>query len=67
MKKWLLTNLHEISFYMGIAVILLAFFAPRHYIVVAGILMILVDDDAIKTRIEKWFPSLACKIEEWTK
>lgn len=67
MKKYILSQLTQVSAWIGIALILMAFFAPRSYIVIAGALLILTDDEALKSWVAKRSPWLANKIEEWTK
>jgi hypothetical protein len=67
MKKYLLTQLSQVSAWIGLLVILSAFFASRTTIVVFGGLLILTDDEALKGWVSRNAPWLTNKIEEWTK
>lgn len=67
MKKYLLTQLTQVSAWIGLTLILVAFIAPREYIALLGIALILTDDEALKTWVAKRSPWLAAKIEEITK
>ena len=67
MKKYLLAQLSQVSAWIGILIILSAFFASRTTIVVFGGLLILTDDEALKAWVSRNAPWLVSKIEEWTK
>jgi hypothetical protein len=57
MKKYLLTQLSQVSAWIGLLIILSAF----------GGLLILTDDEALKGWVSRNAPWLTNKIEEWTK
>lgn len=67
MKKYILAQLTQVSAWIGLLIIIAAFIAPRGYIVIFGVALILTDDEALKTWVAKRSPWLAAKIEEWTK
>ncbi len=67
MKKYILKQITEVTAWIGLAIIIMAFMAPRHYIAIAGVLIIAGDQDAMQAWITKKSPWLATKIEEWTK
>jgi len=67
MKKWLFKNLTEISFYIGVAIIALAFLAPREYIALTGVLLISTDDDALKAWVAKHAPGITKWFEDMAK
>lgn len=66
MKKYILTQLTQVSSWIGVLIIVMALIVPRQYIVFLGIALILVDDAALKAWIAKQSPWLAAKINEWT-
>lgn len=67
MKKYILAQLTQASFWIGVSIILLAVVAPRTYIMGFGVLLILVGDEIINKWLSKQSARLAAKIEEWTK
>jgi hypothetical protein len=67
MKKYLLAQLSQVSAWIGLLIILSAFFASRSTIVVFGVLLILTDDEALKGWVSRRAPWLTARIEEWTK
>ena len=67
MKKYLLAQLRQVSAWIGLLIILSAFFASRTTIVIFGALLILTDDEALKGWVSRLAPWLTAKIDEWTK
>ncbi len=67
MAKWFFAQLTQVSAWIGLAVVISAVLLPREYIAILGVVLILVDDDILKNLMNKYAPSLAKKIEEWTK
>ena len=67
MKKYLLAQLTQVSAWIGLLIILSAFFASRTTIVIFGALLILTDDEALKGWVSRRAPWLTSKIDEWTK
>lgn len=66
MKKYILSQLTQVSAWIGILIVLGAFFAPRSYIVFFGIALALTDDAALKAWVAKRSPWIAKKLDEWT-
>ena len=58
MKKYILNLLTQISAWIGIAIIIAAFFAPREYIVFLGIALIFTHDESLKNWIAKQSPRI---------
>lgn len=67
MKKYILGQLTQVSFWIGIILVVAAGIVPRMYIISMGIALILTNDEALKAWVVKQSPWLAAKIEEWTK
>lgn len=67
MKKYILSQLTQVSTWIGIVVFLAAFCAPREYIAFLGIALVLTHDEWLKNWVNKEAPWLAAKIDEWTK
>lgn len=65
MQKYILGQLSQVSFWIGVVLVLIAFTAPRVYIVILGIALMLTDDAALKGWLAKRSPWLAAKIQEW--
>lgn len=66
-KKYIISQLVEVTAWIGLILIFAAFFAPREYIAVFGVVLIALDDKALRDWVLKKAPGLAAKIEEWTK
>jgi len=67
MKKWFLLQLTEVSAWIGFIIVLSAFFAPREYIAILGVLLIATDDVALKNWVAKHVPGLTKWFEELAK
>lgn len=67
MKKYIITNLTQISFYIGLLLACSAFILPRQYIFLLGVILILLDDNILKNWVDKYAPGIKAKIEEWTQ
>lgn len=67
MKKYLLAQLAQVSAWIGIVIIVAAFIAPREYIAILGIALILTDDEALKGWVNKHAPGIAKWFEDLTK
>ncbi len=65
MKKYLISQLTQVSAWIGVCVILAAFFAPRSVIVVLGVLLILTDDEWLRAFVTKSAPKVEKKINEF--
>jgi hypothetical protein len=66
MKKYLLAQLTQVSAWIGLIIIIAAFIAPREWIAVGGLALILTDDEALKGWVAKHAPWIAKKFEDWT-
>lgn len=64
MKKWFFLQLTEVSAWLGLIIILSAFFAPREYIAILGVVLIATDDEALKAWLAKRSPGIAKWFEE---
>jgi len=64
MKKYLISQLTQISAWIGLLLVVSAFLVPRSWILVFGILLIITDDEALKGWVAKRAPWLTKKIEE---
>lgn len=67
MKKYILAQLSQVSAWIGLLIILSAFFASRSTIALFGLILILTDDAALKGWVSRNAPWLARKINEWTE
>ncbi len=67
MKKYLLTQLTQVSAWIGVFIIIGAFLAPREYIAIFGLLLILTDDEALKGWVAKHAPGMVKWFEDLTK
>lgn len=67
MKKWFLAQLTQVSAWIGAIIIVSAFIAPREYIAIFGILLIITDDEALKNWLAKRSPKLQAWLEGLTK
>lgn len=56
--KYLIRKLTEISAWLGFFTILAAFFLPRDYIALLGVIFILIPDELIKNWITKEAPAI---------
>ena len=65
MKNWLKQQVTEITAWAGAAVIIGAFFLPRSFLVVLGIILIATDDKKAAEWVAKKAPGLAKAIESW--
>lgn len=57
----------QVSAWLGVGLIIAAFIAPRAYIVILGVLLILTDDEWLKAWVAKHAPGIATWIDEQTK
>lgn len=67
MRKYLLSQLLQVSAWIGFGLILCAFVAPRWFIILLGALLILTDDEKLKGWVAKNAPGLSAWIDEKTK
>lgn len=67
MKKYLLSRLLEPSTWIGLALILGAFIAPRWFILLVGAALIFSGDSWLKGWVSRNAPGIASAIDEWTK
>ena len=67
MKKWFLLQLTEVTAWIGFILILSAFFAPREYIAILGVVLIATDDEALKAWLAKRSPKLQAWFQELSK
>lgn len=67
LKMWLLAQLTQITAYIAVVFMFLAIFAPREYIFIIALLLLLTDDDWAMKAMKKIAPELTKKIEEWSK
>lgn len=67
MKKYILAQLSQVSAWIGLLVILSAFFASRTTIALFGLILILTDDEALKGWVARNAPWLTRKINQWTE
>lgn len=63
--KYLLSRLIEPSTWVGIAIIIGAFFAPRWFIILMGVILIFTGDAWLKAWVEKHAPGISIWIEKW--
>jgi hypothetical protein len=64
MKKYLLAQLFQVSAWIGLALIISAFVAPRWVILTLGVLLILTDDEKLKGWVAKHAPGINAWLEE---
>jgi hypothetical protein len=57
-KKYIITQLTDVSAYIGLFIVLAAIFLPRSFIFIAGIALILTDDAWCRKKMEQWSPKL---------
>lgn len=67
MKKYLLAQLLQVSAWVGVIIFIMAFIAPREYIAIAGIALILTDDKWLQEWVAKHAPGIQKWIDEATK
>ncbi len=67
MKKYLLGQLSQVSAWIGFALIISAFVAPRWLLVVFGVLLVITDDAKLKAWVSRNAPWVTAKLDEWTK
>lgn len=67
MKKYLLARLFESTSWIGMAIIVGAFIAPRWFIILLGLILIVSGDSWLRGWIAKHAPEITAQIEEWTK
>ena len=65
--KTILARLLQVSTWVGIALIVSAFLAPRSFIVFLGLVLMFTDDETLKSVVAKCAPGVIAKLEEWTK
>lgn len=61
-KKYLLNQLTDVSAWIGLAVIVAALLLPRSFIVFLGILLILTNDEHLKSLVTKLAAEVKSKI-----
>lgn len=64
MWKYFLGQLLQVSAWVGIALIICAFVAPRWFIVLLGALLILTDDAWLTSWVKKNAPAIAKWLDE---
>lgn len=64
MSKYLLSRLFESSTWIGMAVIIGAFFAPRWFIIFLGLMLIFTGDSWLKRWVSKVAPEIVKAFEE---
>lgn len=64
LKKYIISQLTQLSAWLGVGTIFSAIFLPRSFIIFLGVLMILTDDNHLKDKLSKWAPDLTKKIDE---
>lgn len=67
MKKYIIAQLTQTTFWVGLILAIGAFIAPRSYLALFGVLLIALDDDIVKNFVDKHAPWLSAKIDELTK
>lgn len=67
MRKYFYAQLMQVSAWIGIAVFVMAFVAPREYIAFLGVLLLLTDDNWLNGWVAKNAPGLKKWLEENTK
>ncbi len=67
MKKYLIAQLSQVSAWIGVLVVIGAFIAPREYIAIFGIALILTHDEALKNWVARNAPGITKWFEDLTK
>jgi len=64
LKNYIINKLTQLSAWIGLFIIIAAFFLPSAWIALAGVLLILTDDDKLQKLISKWSPSIKSIFEK---
>lgn len=64
MQKYLLSRLFESSTWIGVAIIIGAFIAPRWFIILLGVILIVSGDSWLKRWVAKVAPEIVKALDE---
>lgn len=67
MKKWLINQLTEPTAWAGATLIVSILFFPDWFSIMLCVILILMDEAAMKAWCARQAPGIAAKIEEWTR